>query len=249
MFNIARASRIIFLIISILILLLFRSSPFDIHKICPFVLVPSGVLSAFYKNLFYLSGILLGVGFALLSILLPRFFCGFVCPLGTVQDILIIPSKKLKLESDINSKTNEKLSNIALFVLGTTILGTFLYRTIFCIRACPIIWTCAIGKLKMPILTMSLLGAFVLLAVCVSRAFCRYFCPYGYMLGLVSRWSIFRVKKELEVCNDCGACNKFCPMNIDIINSGEYITSSLCLSCLECLRTCNKRALKLGRKK
>ncbi len=243
----ARISRYIFFSLSILLVLIFFSRPFELHRYCVNVVFPSIALLPFYKKVFYPVGFLLGLGFFLLGLLSPRLFCGFVCPLGTAQEILILPAKRLKINGEIDKRTNEKLSLLAFLVFLALFAGSAIYKDIFCIRGCPIIWTCVIGRMEIPPLTIILLSAFFISVISTERAFCRYFCPFGYVLGVISRWSIFKLKREIEICNECRLCEKECPMKVDILGAKEYIISSMCISCFRCLRICGRSAIRLRR--
>ncbi|MFC1957197.1 4Fe-4S binding protein [Chloroflexota bacterium] len=49
-----------------------------------------------------------------------------------------------------------------------------------------------------------------------NRAFCKYVCPITSMLKVTSRFSLFKIAGNIDKCNDCGACDKICPMDIRI---------------------------------
>ncbi|MDR2804557.1 MAG: 4Fe-4S dicluster domain-containing protein [Dysgonamonadaceae bacterium] len=96
--------------------------------------------------------------------------------------------------------------------------------------------------------TASLLIAFIallavgILAILRGRLFCNLICPVGSFLGLISRFSIFRVTIDSTKCNHCGLCAKACKS--ECINSSEgKIDYSRCVVCFNCLDRCNKQAL------
>jgi len=81
-----------------------------------------------------------------------------------------------------------------------------------------------------------------------QRAFCKYLCPSGVILGFTSRLSILKMKATAELCNACGACSKVCPMDIDVSHFavlGERVRSGQCILCQRCAQACPTDALRL----
>ena len=75
------------------------------------------------------------------------------------------------------------------------------------------------------------------LSILVHGAWCRYLCPYGALLGLVSRFSPLRVERRADLCVDCGLCDKVCMARLPV--SGKPRISSVeCTGCLDCVATC-----------
>ncbi len=74
-----------------------------------------------------------------------------------------------------------------------------------------------------------------------NRAFCKYLCPITVILKITIRFSFLKIEGDKEKCTECGACNRVCPMNIDIIeyiNNGERVLSTECISCMTCTTVC-----------
>jgi polyferredoxin len=79
-----------------------------------------------------------------------------------------------------------------------------------------------------------------------NRAFCKYACPVSVFLKLGSRFSLLKIGADSSQCNDCGACSKLCPMDIDIpwyILNDKRVTSTECILCETCVSTCARKAL------
>jgi polyferredoxin len=77
-----------------------------------------------------------------------------------------------------------------------------------------------------------------------NRAFCKYICPITVFLKPMSYFSLLRYKADQDKCTHCGACEKVCPMNVEVSNparSRKYATE--CIICNECARICPKKAL------
>lgn len=82
-----------------------------------------------------------------------------------------------------------------------------------------------------------------------NRAFCKYLCPITAILKVTSRFSLFKIRGQACLCNDCGACEKICPMNIRIpeyIKNGERVLSTECILCETCMSVCPTEALELS---
>jgi len=81
-----------------------------------------------------------------------------------------------------------------------------------------------------------------------QRAFCKYLCPSGVILGFTSRFSILKMTGDRRLCNDCGACSRICPMDIDVAYfavKGGRIRSGQCILCQRCAHACPTDALRL----
>ncbi len=77
------------------------------------------------------------------------------------------------------------------------------------------------------------------------RFWCRYLCPLGALLGLLSKVSIFR-RVVGESCKDCNICSARCPTGT-IDPRRDYASDpSECTLCLECLQQCPKSSIRLA---
>ena len=90
----------------------------------------------------------------------------------------------------------------------------------------------------------------VALSVFVKNAWCRYACPYGALLGIVSLLSPARVRRHADACVDCGKCAAVCPslLPVDRLTS---VKSAECTGCLECVSACPAKGaldLSVGRR-
>jgi ferredoxin-type protein NapH len=82
-----------------------------------------------------------------------------------------------------------------------------------------------------------------------NRAFCKYVCPITVFLKATSRFSLLKIEGDMEKCNECGACVKMCPMDIqilDYIKDGKRVLSTECTLCQTCITVCPTDALKLS---
>ena len=87
-----------------------------------------------------------------------------------------------------------------------------------------------------------LIGLLFLIAALVGSLwlpnnFCRYFCPMGAFLGILSKLSPTRIARNEKTCINCKKCDRICPAQIDI--STKPVVSSLeCLACGDCVAKC-----------
>lgn len=79
-----------------------------------------------------------------------------------------------------------------------------------------------------------------------NRAFCKYLCPITVFLKPMSYFSLLRVRVDEETCTDCGACQKVCPMDVDMTsNARDRVNGTECILCGQCADVCSKKALRL----
>jgi polyferredoxin len=91
---------------------------------------------------------------------------------------------------------------------------------------------------------LAFLVALAVLSMLFSNFWCRYLCPYGALLGLLSLASPLKVTRDPSRCTDCGLCTKACPNRIDVAVQ-RRVSSPECSGCLSCVVAC-RRAGALG---
>jgi len=82
-----------------------------------------------------------------------------------------------------------------------------------------------------------------------NRAFCKYACPVPVFQKLGTRFSLIKIDSDAKTCTSCGACNKICPMNIDVMHyavQGQRVASSECIQCQSCVHVCVPQSLYLN---
>jgi len=81
-------------------------------------------------------------------------------------------------------------------------------------------------------------GLLMVLSVFVQNFWCRYLCPYGALMGLVSLLSQVKIRRDAEACVDCGKCAKACPSHLKV-DELVQIRSAECTGCMECVAACS----------
>ncbi|HUU01837.1 MAG TPA: 4Fe-4S binding protein [Myxococcota bacterium] len=83
--------------------------------------------------------------------------------------------------------------------------------------------------------------ALVVASLFISRAWCRYVCPWGYLMGCIQRVSRLRVQAG-DDCKECGTCESVC--RVGAIHAGR-VEISECQFCLACIDKCPSNAIKV----
>ena len=183
------------------------------------------------------------VGFlTIIGTLIGRMTCGWACPFGFLQDILFkIRSGKRKLRiKTINSAW--KIVSYPVFI-GLVLTGAFVTgEPLFC-KLCPAGGLEAgvplaiinpsiramVGTLF--VVKIAIVLVFIIAAILIKRPFCRFVCPLGAAYSLFNKVSYIRLEVDNDLCNECGACRKVCPMDINVYLDPN---SKDCIKCLEC---------------
>ncbi len=84
---------------------------------------------------------------------------------------------------------------------------------------------------------LSTLGVLAVLSVVFYHFWCRYLCPYGALLGIVSWLSPHKVTRDAEGCLGCRRCDRACPSALGV-SSVERVASVECTACLSCVEAC-----------
>ncbi|MHA1224923.1 MAG: 4Fe-4S binding protein [Candidatus Heimdallarchaeaceae archaeon] len=78
------------------------------------------------------------------------------------------------------------------------------------------------------------------------RAYCRWFCPTGAILGFFSKVSLIGIRINKNRCiSGCDKCEKACPVQVPILSYDKDVTDKNCTNCGECIDACKEGALKL----
>lgn len=152
---------------------------------------------------------------ALLFFLLPllfalffgRVFCASACPLGVIQDLLVINPVS------IPSWIRKTLGFIPVIYLGLSVLLAATGSDFIICRYDPFV---GIFRMDGPFLMIFLGITFLLLGMFYARPYCRVFCPYGVLLSWVSKFSKWHLSITPSECIKCKLCKDSCPF--DAIN-------------------------------
>ncbi len=175
------------------------------------------------------------------AFIMRRSFCGYICPLGTLQELAAKAGRLLGIKKiHINSKADKylrllKYPVLILFIYLSWLTGTLAVRPYDPWAAYHHIYSSEVFSKFLAGFIILILSVFS--APFIERFFCKYLCPMGGFLGLLSRISFFRIKRDTAACTECGECSSVCQMNIDVMNM-DKVKSSECISCSECIESC-----------
>jgi polyferredoxin len=90
------------------------------------------------------------------------------------------------------------------------------------------------------LLKMVILLTVTFVSIKVPRAYCRWMCPTGALLGYTSKNSMLTIKRNPLKCkDDCRACETACPMDVPILDEDPNgISNTLCINCGNCIDAC-----------
>ena len=211
----------------------------SLHAICPF----GGIVSsyayftggAFVKKIHTSSFILMWL-VLLLTIVFGPVFCGWVCPLGSVQEFIGKIGTKLfkkKYNRFIPAGIDTYLRYLRYVVLGlvlyeTAVVGILVFADYDPYFALFNVWSGEVAWSAFAILAITLAGALF-----VERPWCKYACPYGALLGIFNTFKLVKLSRNPGTCTSCKRCDLVCPMNITP-SDDTNVRNHQCIMCLEC---------------
>lgn len=219
-------------------------------------LVALGTLLTTHKLYAGLMWALVTVG---LTIILGRFFCGWVCPFGALHQAVGWLGRRAKRHSErVALNQYRPAQALKYYILVVVLLAA----------TCGILligWLDPIPLMhrSVNLFLLALFGApgaspraydgawliaatflaAVLLNLWVPRFYCRFLCPLGALFGLLVRWTPWRIGKRDSRCSECEMCETHCEGACDPF---ERIRLNECLLCMNCLRACRQAQMNYG---
>ncbi|KZK64974.1 4Fe-4S binding protein [Shewanella baltica] len=197
----------------------------------------------------------------LTGLLCKRAFCGWACPLGLAGEYLYAFRKRF-IKSELTPPAwldwpLRMLKYLLLLGLCYIVIGmpaqsipNYLegnYHKIADLKM-------ALFFLTPSLITLLVFALILALAAWRRQGFCRYLCPYGAMLGILSFASPLKIRRDTQHClieakgMKCDKCTRACPANI-IVHTKTTVRSDECQACMRCVAACPKSAaLGLGLK-
>jgi polyferredoxin len=163
------------------------------------------------------------------ALLFGRVFCAGVCPLGAIQELMLLQPVQ------VPARLDKLLGGLKWIYLGVALYYAVLpavERDFLICRFDPFVglfrftgaaWLLLVG------------GAFLVAGIFVGRPYCRWLCPYGALLSAFSRyaWKPFSITPDREL--DCGLCQGACPYGA--IEERRAVRTR-CFACGRCYRSC-----------
>ncbi len=203
------------------------------------------------------KGLLWALATVLLTIIFGRFFCGWVCPFGSVHNFVgFLANRKKKTAERIRLNKYRKAQCIKYLVLAF-----FLFMAAFPSLAASLqtglldpipLVTRSFNLVLVPIidkgfnfvsvserfyeqawLIFVIFTAAVLLNLVIPRFYCRFVCPLGALFGILGRFAIWRIGKNTSECIDCKLCEKSCEGGCEPAGNIRIAECVLCFNCRE----------------
>ncbi len=211
----------------------------------------------------YLDLLLPLLVFVILTLLLGRVWCAWLCPLGLPQDLLTRLRRALGVRhlemspAQADMIHSLKYLGIAAIFFYTFALGAPFfelksywswlpvpYEQFDPNRAMYVYLQIALGLAPASnyVPTISVLITLVFLSTSFAfRRFWCHICPAGAMMAPLNRLALVRLRKDPSKCTHCRVCYRVCPMEIQRVweeRESRDVTSDKCVHCYTCLDSC-----------
>ena len=214
------------------------------------------------------AGLLWGLATLALTVALGRVFCGWICPFGAMHQFigfLARRTRRLAVQVELNRfrpAQAVKYYLLAFFLAAAVLLPRewmssgsvqiglldplcLAHRSVNLILL-PLADRAGLGLAPLPRFYegAGLIGAVFLCALLLNlwlpRFYCRFVCPLGALLGILSRFALWRIGRTEEGCTDCRRCERSCE---GACTPTARIRISECVMCLNCLDECRHDAI------
>ncbi len=184
------------------------------------------------------------------TVLWGRFFCGYLCSFGAMQELFAFASRKMiPRKKRIPAKADRILKFLKYAVLFAIVLFVWVLQLPVDSSFSP--WG-VFGMLvsgngsvmlsAIPTVGFAILVAILIASFFVERFFCRYLCPLGALFTPASKGRLFRIRRKGSVCSGCAQCSRACAMGIQV-HENDRVTSGECIDCMRCMGVCTPEAL------
>ncbi|MDO8549168.1 MAG: 4Fe-4S binding protein [Ignavibacteria bacterium] len=191
------------------------------------------------------AGIFIFFGIVLMSLVVGKSFCSWLCPVGFLSELIgdfgeKIFKKKIKLP---------KFLDYPLRSLKYLMLGFLFYSVLFLMSSLAVKSFLdspynLVSDIKMYYFfadisrfALIVISILFILSIVIRNFWCRYLCPYGALLGILNFLSPTKIKRNPVSCIDCGLCAKACPSFIKV-DKVKTVLSDECTSCFNCIDVC-----------
>jgi polyferredoxin len=180
-----------------------------------------------------------------MAVMLKKGFCSWVCPFGLLSEYLTkihirLFDRQRKLPAWLDYPLRS-LKYLLLLFFANAIFMQMRVRDLEYFIYSPYNRVADIKMLHfftdMSSLTFWTLVLLILFSIAIPYFWCRYLCPYGALLGMLSWLSPFKIRRNNDTCIDCEKCTKVCPARIKVHSAGT-VRSDECHACLQCVDVC-----------
>ncbi|UCD34364.1 MAG: 4Fe-4S binding protein [Nitrospiraceae bacterium] len=219
-------------------------------------------LTTFLTSWTVYKGLALSLVIIMGTVLVGRIFCSWICPMGILNQWTSHLFNRRRPVDDYGINAYRPLYRmkyyiftalIVLALFGSLQVGlfdpmAFITRS-FATSLFPAInyWGTDL-YIRQPLFHGGVLIALIFLGVLfanrfLSRFWCRALCPLGAFLGLLSGFSLLRIRRDVEKCTDCQKCLRYCHGGCD---PHAELRITECHVCMNCIEDCPEGAIHFG---
>lgn len=179
-----------------------------------------------------------------------RFFCGYLCSFGAMQELVAFASRKIiPRKKSIPAKADRILKFLKYAVLFAIVLFVWVLQLPVDSSFSPwgvfgmlISGNGSVMLSAIPTVGFAILVAILIASFFVERFFCRYLCPLGALFTPASKGRLFRIRRKASACSGCAKCSRTCAMGVTV-HENDHVTSGECIDCMRCTGVCAPEAL------
>jgi len=195
------------------------------------------------------AGLFIFLAIILISFVFGKAFCSWLCPIGFISELIgdfgeRLYKKLFKRRIKLPAWVDYPLRSIKYLLLGFLFYSVFFLMTTVAVKAFLDSPYNIVADLKMYYFfanisqtALIIIAALFVLSIFIRNFWCRYLCPYGALLGLISFLSPHNIRRNPASCINCGLCNKACPSFIKV-DKVKTVGSDECNTCLNCVDVC-----------
>ena len=191
------------------------------------------------------AALVLFVTFVAMALLTRKSFCSWLCPVGTLEELMWKLGRRIfgrvwhpwnwldRLLQGLKYLLLLFFVKLILIDMPTAALKGFLAAPYWAIADVKMLHFFT-GLGGIPLATILIL---LVLSLFLRNPWCRYLCPYGALLGLLSWFSPARIRRNPQLCTNCGTCARVCPARLPV-DQNLAVLSPECTGCLTCSENC-----------
>ncbi len=196
-------------------------------------------------NTIHPSGLIIFLTILATAFLFKKGFCGWICPVGFISEMLgNIADKIWHRRLKPPAWLDWTLRMVKYLLLGFFLWAILVQMTPKSIEAFVYSNYNKVADILMlrfftdiTLFALSILAGLFFFSLIIRGFWCRYFCPYGALLGLIGLISPTRIKRNPSSCTDCKSCTIACPAFIKVHKVKEVVSDE-CIGCMACVDSC-----------
>ena len=178
--------------------------------------------------------IIMAGAMVLFTVIGNKVFCGWICPLGCLQEVTFRLSKIKKFKFPFYITNSIRLSFFVIFLVFVFSFGVNIYNLFNPFE---------LFHWQIDTYIIIVTSIVILASIFYFRPFCQFLCPAGLVTWIFEHASLFKIHKNEEKCTHCNKCIKESPCTAieSIINDHKTIPD--CFPCGHCIKSCPEEAL------